>query len=346
MLAKGALAFFIGSLLVLGVDCTPLRLLLPLNSIVTVPPTTILSPLATPDVSAGLDVIALPAGFLPSGMTNGQGSEFFVGSRGGGSHEGGQIYRGDFLTGEVELFMELAAGEMAAGLQFDPRTNYLFVSGADDVRVYDTTSGALLQRYVVGQEQGLVSDLVVTAAGIYAADLFHPVLYHIPLAPDGTLLADVNGETIALIDDDEVGFGYQFFPATAIAATADGQWLILANSTKGTLDRVAPSTGAVSGIGCIHVPAIDGLVLDGDILYVVISADLIATVQLDSNLTACELLVGLTTNDYAFNLPTAAVLFGDALYVVNGLPGSSRTAAPGTPGQDNAVILRVPRWQH
>lgn len=340
MVAKQFLAFLISSLLVWGAGCTPLRLLAPHNSAVIIP-----SPLATPTPPTGLDVITLPVDFLPSGMTGGQGSEFFVGSRGGGSHEGGQIYRGDFLTGEVELFLELEAGQMAAGLQFDPRTNYLFVSGADDVRVYDTISGALVERYVVGQEQGLVSDLVVTAAGIYAADLFRPVFYHIPLAPDGALVAGASGETLALSGEYPVTAGFNPFQTTGIAATADGSWLLTVNSTLGMLYRVDPSTGAAQQINGVNAMLGDGLVLDGELLYVVQNPDLVLVMQLTSELMTGKLIGSLTTNDYAFNLPTAAVLFGDALYVVNGLPGRSRTAAPGTPGQDNAVILRVPRWR-
>jgi len=344
MVAKRFLAFLISSLLVWGGGCTPLRPLAPHNLVVIMT-----SPLATPTPSTGLDVIALPVDFLPSGITSGQGSEFFVGSRGGsnggGSHEGGQIYRGDFLTGEVELFLELEAGQMAAGLQFDPRTNYLFVSGADDVRIYDTTSGALVERYVVGQEQGLVSDLVVTAAGVYAADLFRPVFYHIPLAPDGTLLAGASGETLALSGEYPVTAGFNPFQTTGIAATADGSWLLTVNSTLGMLYRVDPSTGAAQQINGVNPMLGDGLVLDGELLYVVQSPDLVSIMQLAPDLTTGELIGSLATNDYAFNLPTAAVLVGDALYVVNGLPGSSRTAAPGTPGQDHAVILRVPRWR-
>ncbi len=382
MLIKHSLAFLIGILLVLAGDCTLLRPPTAQNPLSTVPQlpsllatplpsptatglpspsptpsplptatmrptpsptvTTIPSPSATPTPLAGLDEIALPVGFLPSGITIGNGSEFFVGSR-GSSSGGGQIYRGDLLTGAVELFIELATDEMAAGLQFDPRTNYLFVSGANDVQVYDATSGALLQRYVVSQEQGLVSDLVVTAAGVYAAELFHPVFYHIPLAPNGTLLAGAVGETIALSDDYDIGIGYQPFQTTGIAATSDGKWLIIANSNTGTLYRVVPSTGAVWEIGCIRVPFIDGLVLDGETLYVTINADMLVTVQLDRNLVSCDLIVGLSTSDYAFNMPTAAALFGDALYVVNGMPGRSRTPAAGTSDQEYAVILRVPR---
>lgn len=382
MLVKHSLAFLISSLLVLVGDCTldrlptaeaplatapqlssPLVTLMPSRTatglpaamaLVTLSPTattmstpsppatTIPLPLATPTPAAGSDEIALPVGFLPSGITIGPSGEFFVGSR-SSSGGGGQIYRGDLRTGEVELFITLPASQMAAGLQIDPRTNYLFVSGADDVQAYDATSGALLQRYVVGQAQGLVSDLVVTAAGIYAAELFHPVFYHIPLAPDGALLAEAVGETIARSDDYDIGVGYQPFQTTGIAATSDGKWLIIANSNTGTLYRVVPSTGAVWEMRCIHVPFIDGLVLDGESLYVLINADILAAVLLDRNLVSCELIASLGISDYAFNMPTAAALFGDALYVVNGLPGRSRTPAADTPDQKYAVILRVPK---
>lgn len=383
MLVKHFLAFLISILLVLVGDCTLDRLSTAQNPLSTAPQmalslatplpsptaaglpaptatvmptltattmptpsstaTTIPSPLATPTAPVPLDSIALPVGFLPSGFTIGPTGEFFVGSRSSRDGGGGQIYRGDLFTGEVELFVELATAEMAAGLQLDPRTNYLFVSGTDDVRVYDATSGALLQRYVVGGEQGLVSDLVVTSAGVYAAELFHPVFYHIPLAPNGTLLAGAVGETIALSDDYEVSAGYQPFQTTGIAATADGKWLVIPNNTIRILYRIEPATGRATAINGAFVMFGDGLVLDGELLYAVQNADMVSVMQLAPDLTTGEIIVTLNTGNYAFNFPTAAALFGDALYVVNGFPGRSRTPTTDTPDQEYAVILRVPR---
>jgi hypothetical protein len=61
---------------------------------------------------------------------------------------GGAIYRGELATGKGALLVEAAAGQMAVGLTIDPRTNALYVAGGmmGDVRVYDATSGQLLQR--------------------------------------------------------------------------------------------------------------------------------------------------------------------------------------------------------
>src|SRR4051794_24271616 len=86
----------------------------------------------------GPEVIALPTGFGPEGITTSKRHTFFVGSRNTGA-----IYRGSLRTGDGDV---LVAGgpdaegddRGATGLKVD-RRGRLFVSGADSkhLRVYD-----------------------------------------------------------------------------------------------------------------------------------------------------------------------------------------------------------------
>ncbi|CAB1101468.1 unnamed protein product [Ectocarpus sp. CCAP 1310/34] len=73
--------------------------------------------------SLRLDVIDLPTGFFPEGITNGEGWTAFV-----GSWMSRNIWKGDLETGHGEVF-ELAAPGPAVGLDHDRQSGYLFVAG-------------------------------------------------------------------------------------------------------------------------------------------------------------------------------------------------------------------------
>ncbi|MCE7989273.1 MAG: superoxide dismutase [Caldilinea sp. CFX5] len=292
--------------------------------------------------------IDLPIGFRPEGIAINKGAEFFVGSLGTLAEEnapivGGAIYRGDLTTGKGAILVEPAAGQMAVGLTLDPRTNYLFVAGGmmGDVRVYDAAGGELIQRYIVGGEGGFINDLAVLADGVYATDSFLPVLYRIPLTPKGQPVHDAPHTQITLGGDYAVGDGSYPFQANGIVATPDGQALIIVNSNTGKLYRVDPATGAAAEIslGAENVLFGDGLVLDDTTLYVVQNyANQIAVVALAPDLTTGQITQVITQDAYAFNIPTTAAFFGDALYVVNARFEDAAPLTAGTPDIDYALI--------
>ena len=296
------------------------------------------------------DALTLPVGFRPEGITINSTGEFFVGSLGTMATAdapivGGAIYRGELATDKGVLLVEPTENQMAVGLNLDPRTGYLFVAGGmmGDVRVYDTSSGKLLAQYAVAGEGGFINDLAVLADGVYATDSFLPSLYRIPLTPDGQLLPDAVGETIALGGDYAVGDGSYPFQANGIVATADGAALIIVNSNTGMLYRVEPATGSATAIklGEAEVMFGDGLVRDGTTLYVIQNyANQITVVQLAPDLATGQISGVITQDDYAFNIPTTAALFGDALYVVNARFEDASPLTAGTPDIDYA-ILRV-----
>ena len=87
----------------------------------------------------------------------------------------------------------------------------------------------------------------------------------------------------------------------------------------------------------------DGLVLDGTTLYVIENyANQIAVVELAPDLATAQVTQLLTKDAYAFNIPTTAAHWGDALYVVNARFADAAPLTAGTPDIDYA-ILRVPR---
>ena len=308
---------------------------------------TLIVPPAT-ERTAPLASLDLPIGFRPEGIAISKRGEFFVGSLGTMAEEnaplvGGAIYRGDLATGQGALLVEAAAGQMAVGLTIDPRTNDLYVAGGmmGDVRVYDATSGQLLQRYVVGAEGGFINDLAVLADGVYATDSFQPFLYRIPLTSKGQPVHDAPDAQIALSGDYAVGDGSYPFQANGIVATPDGQALIIVNSNTGKLYRVDPATGVATEIslGEENVMFGDGLVLDGTILYVVQNyANQIAVVALAPDLATGQITQIITQDAYAFNIPTTAARFGDALYVVNARSEDAAPLTAGTPDIDYALM--------
>lgn len=300
--------------------------------------------------SAPHDTLPLPVGFRPEGIAIGQDGMFFVGSLGtiaaeGAPIVGGAIYQGDLVTGAGGVIVEPAADQMAVGLTVDPRTDYLFVAGGmfGDVRVYAASSGELLDRYVIGGEGGFINDLVVTAEALYATDSFLPLLYRVPLATDGQLIPDATSEQITLGGDYMAGDGSYPFQANGIVATADGAALIIVNSNTGKLYRVEPATGMATEINLAQEKVMfgDGLVLDGTTLYVIENyANQIALVELAPDLATGQVTQLLTKEMYAFNIPTTAAQWGDALYVVNARFEDAEPLTAGTPDIDYA-ILRV-----
>ncbi len=299
--------------------------------------------------------VTLPVGFRPEGVAVGAGSEFFVGSLGTLADEnapivGGAIYRGDLRTGQGQPLVEAKAGQMAVGLQVDPRTHYLYVAGGmfGDVRVYNASTGQLVISYTLGSEGGFINDLVVTKAAVYATDSFLPFLYSVPLSSNGQP-AGVTGAKLALGGEYAIGDGSYPFQANGIVATADGRWLIIVNSNTGKLYQVDPATGLATEIslGGQDVKFGDGLVLDGATLYVIQNyANQIAVVHLTSDPTTGHftgsIVRVISKAEFAFNIPTTAALSGDALYVVNARFEDSAPLTAGTPDIDYA-LLRVPK---
>lgn len=277
------------------------------------------------------ETIALPDGFQPEGIAVGKGHTFYV-----GSIPTGQILTGDLRTGEVTTLVPAAAGRSAIGLKYDESTGLLFVAGGmtGKAYVYDAESGDLVAEIqLAAPGSSFINDVVITQDAAYFTNSFAPVIYRVPLADIGP------SATFEVI---ELGGEYQFtagaFNANGIAATPNGKWLIIVNSTEGALYRVDPTTGFATRIALSggSVQFGDGILLQGKTLYVVQNRlNQIAVVELNSDLTEGT-IVDTITSEF-FDVPTTIARFGNSLYAVNARFGSPPPV--NTPDD----VVRVPR---
>jgi sugar lactone lactonase YvrE len=260
------------------------------------------------------DTIPLPNGFRPEGIVIGRGTTIFAGSLADGA-----IYKASLRTGEGDILVDGQEGLVAVGLSYDRRSNNLFVAGGagGDARVYDAFSGELLMSYqLTTSENTFINDVIVTRRAAYFTDSSNPVFYRVPLHRNGRLPDADDVEEIPL------GEEFEFIPgefnANGIEATFNGRYLIIVNSTTGTLYRVNPITGDAKGIdlGGEVVTSGDGLVLRGRTLYVVRNfLNEIAAVRLNRHYNSGTIVDTITSD--AFHIPTTADLFGRSIYAVN-----------------------------
>ncbi len=257
--------------------------------------------------------IFIPTGFFPEGIVKGNGSEFFV-----GSSVAGAIYKGDLRTGEGSIIVPQQAGRYAVGLDYDKRTDYLFVAGLQEFSyVYNATTGANIASIELNTLQfpnTLINDCVVTKSAVYFTDTYQHLFYRVPLLNNGRLPNPIDVETIPLsgdLEDIETG-------SNGIVATPDGKKLIIGNSDEGHIYLVNPSTGDAQEIDLrgILLPANDGLVLQGKTLYLVQpDYNQISVVELSSDYKSGEVVRVIVHPE--FKSPTTATLFGSRLYAVN-----------------------------
>ncbi|RPI33389.1 MAG: superoxide dismutase [Chloroflexota bacterium] len=266
-------------------------------------------------------VIPIPAGFQPEGIEVGYGPTFYV-----GSIPTGAIYRGNLRTGEGEILVQPQEGRMAIGLDFDERTNYLFVAGGPtgQAYVYDAGSGESLADYQLTDAENIfINDVVVTWEAAYFTSSSEPILYRVALGPGGDLLEEPEIQAIELGGEYEQVEG---FNANGIVATRNDQWLIIVNSSLGALYRVDPETGNAKKISLFgdSVPNGDGLLLEGRTLYVVQNQlNQIAVVELAPRYSFGKVMTTLVDED--FRVPTTIAQFDRYLYAVNARFGTEPT---------------------
>ena len=275
------------------------------------------------------EIIPLPDGFQPEGIALGNGPTAYVGSLADGS-----IYSADLGTGAGDILIPGSSGLLAVGLDFDKRSGYLFVAGGPtgDGRVYDARTGALVASLTLSGASSFINDVIVTQEAAFFTDSLLANIYKVPLTSRGAPLGTV--ETLYLGGDwEQIPSA---FNANGIVATPDNRALIVVNSSTGSLYSVDPDAGSATEIdlGGDTVPNGDGLVLRGNILYVVQNQlNQIAVFTLSPDLAAATLTEVVTDSD--LDTPSTAVHFGPWLYAVN--------ARFGTPAGPNVSydIVRV-----
>jgi hypothetical protein len=268
------------------------------------------------------ETVPLPDGFQPEGITLGIGHTAYVGSLAGGA-----IYAVDLRTGAgSELVPGLPGSLFAVGLDFDPRSGYLFVAGGltGDGRVYDTDTGQMIHQLSLGAPWvSWINDVQVTRNAAYFTNSFAPFIYKVTLdsqgEPSGPVQAlMLGGDWQNFTNPAPAGFEDMWINANGIVATPNNRTLIVVNYYSGLLYTVDPDTGFATEIdlGGVTVPSGDGLVLRGKTLYVVQNfANAIAVFTLSPDYSAATLKGYLTDSD--LRVPSTADLFGPWLYAVN-----------------------------
>lgn len=256
------------------------------------------------------DEIQLPPGWQPEGITN-DGTTLYVGSL-----VDGAIWRGTLPSGEGDVFINGVEGQMAVGIDYEDAHDRLWVAGGggSSVRVYDATTGELLETYTF--ESGFVNDIVATADAVYATDSTFQQLLVVPLGAGGSLPAPEDAFTLPLTGDISYDAG---FNANGIAY-ARGT-LVIVQSNKGlvfTVDSegVASQVELTDDSGAYLVSNGDGIEVHGNTLAVVRNFDnLVATFRLNGRMTS-----GVLTNEIesdSFAIPTTGTWAAGDLWVVN-----------------------------
>jgi sugar lactone lactonase YvrE len=268
------------------------------------------------------DVIPLPDGFQPEGITVGKGSTFYV-----GSIPTGAVYRGDLRTGEGDIFVPAQEGRAAIGMKYDERTGLLFVAGGPTgfAYIYDGETGENVAEIELTTGDRFINDVVITKDAAYFTNSQQPVLYRVALEENGELPSTPQVKEIPLSGDYEFTPGA--FNANGIAATPNGKTLIIVNSVDGLLYKVRPGSGVAKLIDLDGETLLngDGILLEGRTLYVVQNRmNQIAVVSLtNSDLDEGEVVDTITDDD--FRVPTTIARFGDSLYAVNARFGTEPT---------------------
>lgn len=267
--------------------------------------------------------IPLPAGFQPEGIAIGTNQTFYVGSL-----TSGKIYKGNLRTGEGELLTIPSGPDQTVGLSFDNRCGYLYAAkGFSGMgAVYNSETGEIVQVLpLAAPGSNLINDVVVTSKAVFFTGSLGATLFKVLLQKNGQLSNPATVIPIALSGDFSTNSNPMIPPqfqlgafSNGIDATPNGKHLILANTDRGEIYRVNPETGVAD---LIDVPGIlflfaDGILLDGDILYVVQNMlNQVAVVRLNDDFLSGELIA--TINDSKFGIPTTVAEFGDQLYLVN-----------------------------
>ncbi|MFF2084399.1 SMP-30/gluconolactonase/LRE family protein [Nocardia sp. NPDC058176] len=288
---------------------------------------------ASADAPLFPDTLSLPAGFRPEGIAIGTLPIAYLGSMADGS-----IYRADLVTGHGHV-LSPGPGTPALGLRLDDRGR-LFVAGGTggDVRVIDSWTGAVLANYAVASSPDtFVNDVVFTPEGEWFTDSTAPVLYHLPIGPDGALPTPDAVVRVPLSGD--IAYVPGEFNANGIVRTPDGAGLLVVQSVTGELFRIDPATGVARRVdlGGERLPDGDGMFARGDTLLVVENrSNTIAVLTLDHTGTTGTVERRIT--DPRFDIPATIASFGDRLY----LPNARFTTPPGPQTPYTAVAVDQP----
>lgn len=268
---------------------------------------------ALAQMDTGTTTFDLPGeNVFPEGIAYHEASDaFFVSGAGSGA-----LYRGDLETGEVEVFVpgDDRPPFTTIGLHADDQGRlWVAGGGSGNVYLFDIDSGELLSTLATPEAERIFLNDVVSSSegGAYITDSQRPVLFR--AAADGASVEPWLDLTGTPLEPGEADFA-----ANGIVITEDDDYLIVIRSDTGGLVRIDTQTQEVSEID-LQGEAVtngDGLVLDGQTLYVVRNADHeVTVVELSEDFTSGTVAERITDDSFAF--PTTAAKVEDHLLVVN-----------------------------
>jgi len=265
------------------------------------------------------DVIALPNGFGPEGIT-GRDNDILV-----GSIPTGAIYRADVTTGEGAIVVPAQKGRAAIGIKIDDRDR-IWVCGGPSGKafVYDAATGAELAEYTLSTaEVTFINDVTLAGDAAWFTDSRSAVLHKVTI-PTGDLAGQDAVSALKLTGDFELQPGADVFNLNGIAWT--GERLICAQSETGMLFAVDPATGASTRIdlGAETLPGVDGLLLEDKTLFAVQNqSNQVAVVDLSEDSVSGTVRTRLTNPE--FDVPTTIAAVGESLYLPNARFGTEAT---------------------
>ena len=219
-------------------------------------------------------------------------------------------------------------------MKVDQRGDLLFVAGAFTGQgyVYDTATGATLAVYQLADPSTgtFINDVAVTQQGAWFTDSLQPKLYFVPVGSSGSLgeftTLNLTGPAAAITGE---------FNLNGIAATPDGETLIVAHSDTGKLYTVNPGTGSSAEIANVSVPSVDGILLEAGRLWAVLNfSNQILEIRLSPDLTSGAVEEVITSS--LFQVPTTVARHGNDLITVN---AKFDTGLPPTASQYEVVIV-------
>lgn len=252
---------------------------------------------------------------FPEGITVSDGM-FYVGST-----ISGTIFRGDIASGDVEVLAE-GGQPTAVGMAVDAQGALWVAGGATgNVYRYDVATGELTGVFTTPPSANIfLNDVAIGLNGsVYVTDSQRPILYRVPpRAAPGPMDAWIGFEATPVTYREG-------FNLNGIVVTEDDAYLVVVQSNTGELFRIRVSDRAIDRIEVdADLTNGDGLVLDGQMLYVVRNRQgEIVPVQL-----ADDLLSGVAAEPIrpeSLKFPTTAALVDDALLVVNSQFGAQGT---------------------
>jgi Cu-Zn family superoxide dismutase len=253
-----------------------------------------------------------------------------------GSAATGTVVRMDLASRKVDVVAPAGAalpGEpfpALLGMKVDAAGRLWLAGGRTGaMAVVDSRKGTVLKKFAVpsAATPSLINDVTIVGSSAYFTDSLTPMLWRVAVKGDQIGELEPWLTLAAPLEYTSPGANLN-----GITATPDGKHLIVVQMNKGLLFRIGVDDKRITPIdvGGESLTAADGLVLDGQTLYVVRQGEQeIVTVALEADLSRGRVVSRF--KDPALMWPATAVKVGDQLLVVNTQFNKRTTKDPQAP---------------